>query len=79
MILLAGVVGFILGSRAGREPYEHLQRTLSGMRRRPEVQGVVESVQDEVNQRTGELSSKVQSKLNPSKSDDQQSHSAGAA
>jgi hypothetical protein len=67
MILVAGTLGFILGSRAGREPYERLTKTLGGMRRRPEVEGVADSVQDEVDQRTGEVSDGVRSTLGSSR------------
>jgi hypothetical protein len=63
VILIAGTLGFILGSRAGREPYDRLTSTLAKVRRRPEVRGVVDSVRDQVEQRSGELSSDVQSKL----------------
>lgn len=66
MILIAGTLGFILGSRAGRGPYDRLTGTLARMRRRPEVQGVVDSVQDQVEQRSTELSSKLQSKIDSS-------------
>ncbi len=67
MILVAGLFGFILGSRAGRAPYERLEKTLTSLRGRPEVQGVVDTVQDEVNQRAGEFSNKVQSKMGVSR------------
>jgi hypothetical protein len=66
MILVAGTLGFILGSRAGREPYERLANALTNIRRRPEVSGVVDSVQDEANRRADELSGEVQSKVGSS-------------
>ena len=66
MILGAGVIGFLLGSRAGREPYEHLERRLQKIRRRPEVQDAVDSVQNEINQRSVDLSHKIQSTVSSS-------------
>jgi hypothetical protein len=66
MVLIAGTLGFILGSRAGRDPFDRLTSTLAKLRRRPEVRGVVDPVQDQVEHRSGELSSKVQLKLDSS-------------
>jgi hypothetical protein len=66
MILIAGILGFVLGSRAGRGPYERLMGSFAKLRGRPEVQGVVDSVQQQVDQRSDELSRKVQSKIDSS-------------
>ncbi len=62
-LLLAGAVGFFVGSCAGREPYEKLERQLSRLRGKPEVQEVVDSVKSEVNERTSDLTDKVKSKV----------------
>jgi hypothetical protein len=65
-LLLAGLVGFLLGSRAGREPYERLERQLSRLRAQPEVQDVMDTVQGEVGERATDLTDKVKSKVSSS-------------
>jgi hypothetical protein len=65
-LLLAGLVGFLLGSRAGREPYERLERQLSRLRGQPEVQDVMDTVQGEVGAPATDLTDKVKSKVSSS-------------
>ncbi|GAA1979203.1 hypothetical protein GCM10009817_19720 [Terrabacter lapilli] len=38
LILGAGAIGFLLGSRAGREPYEQFMRTIGQLKDDPRVQ-----------------------------------------
>ncbi len=38
LILTAGAVGFVLGSRAGREPYEQLRQVFGKVKNDPRVQ-----------------------------------------
>lgn len=40
-LLVAGVLGYVLGSRAGRGPYEKLSRRSEGIWQDPRVQGRV--------------------------------------
>jgi hypothetical protein len=40
LVLLAGTVGFMLGSRAGRGPYEQVERWARQVAKRPEVRRV---------------------------------------
>jgi Flp pilus assembly protein TadD len=40
LVLLAGTVGFMLGSRAGRGPYEQVERWVRQVAKRPEVRQV---------------------------------------
>jgi hypothetical protein len=48
LILLVGVaLGFILGSRMGREPYERMESKVRELARRPEVNHAAESVSNE--------------------------------
>jgi hypothetical protein len=47
MVLAAGVIGFFIGSKAGRGPYERVEGTLWMIRRKAEVQDAIEDVQDE--------------------------------
>ncbi len=72
--LLLGVgIGFILGSRAGREPYERVQTKLRQVSRRPEVkdavdqisgqaEDVAETVLSVANDKVDDVSDKVQAK-----------------
>ena len=48
---LAGIgIGFVLGSRAGRAPYERLRQNAQDLSARPEVKDTVASVTDSVTQ-----------------------------
>ena len=67
-ILIGLAVGFMLGSRAGREPYEKFQQRVRRLRQKPEVQDTVASMRDEVTGRAGDLADKVTSKVTTSAS-----------
>lgn len=69
MTLAAFSVGFLLGSRAGRQPYEKLEEEVRRLRRKPEVDNLVSSVKEETSERAGELAGKVSSAVSRSKSD----------
>jgi gas vesicle protein len=43
-LLLGGIVGFLLGSYAGRGPYERVEAWARKLRRRPEVRRVADQV-----------------------------------
>jgi hypothetical protein len=62
-LLLAGVVGFLIGSRAGREPYEKLERQLSRLRGKPEVEDVMDTAKSEVDAQASDLTDKAKSKV----------------
>jgi hypothetical protein len=51
-LLLGGIAGFLLGSYAGRGPYERVEAWARQLRRRPEV----ERVADQVTESAGQLS-----------------------
>ncbi len=47
VLLLVGMgIGFVLGSKAGRAPYERLERTARELMRRPQVRTSLQSVSD---------------------------------
>ena len=45
-LLVGAGVGFVLGSRMGREPYERLEGKVREVSRRPEVKNAVSAVSD---------------------------------
>jgi hypothetical protein len=68
LILLVGLtIGFILGSRAGREQYDQLMNKVEGLRKNSEVNEIVEIIQGEVHQRSEDLNSALKSKLSSTK------------
>ncbi len=47
--MIAGVgIGFILGSRAGRQPYDQLERRVRNVRARPEVRDAIDAATEKV-------------------------------
>jgi hypothetical protein len=44
LVLFAGAIGFVLGSRAGRGPYEQLERWGRRVAKRPEVRQVTDQL-----------------------------------
>jgi hypothetical protein len=60
LLLLAGVgIGFIVGSRAGKEPYQRLQNTLRELAGRPEVTQAVAAASDRVDDIADRTAAKV--------------------
>jgi hypothetical protein len=58
--LLAGIgIGFVLGSRAGREPYDQLEGKVRRFRGRPEVQGAVDVATGKLHEQANGLADKV--------------------
>jgi hypothetical protein len=58
--LLAGMgIGFVLGSRAGREPYDQLEGKVRRFRGRPEVQGAVDVAREKLHEQATDLVDKV--------------------
>ncbi len=49
-LLLGGITGFLLGSYAGRGPYEHVEAWARQLRGRPEVQRVADQVTESAGQ-----------------------------
>jgi hypothetical protein len=46
LVIFGGLIGFVLGSRAGRGPWDQLETTLRSVTGRPPVHDVVESAKD---------------------------------
>jgi hypothetical protein len=44
-VLVFGGLGYVLGARAGRERYDQIVRTVSGLAQRPEVRSARDRVQ----------------------------------
>jgi hypothetical protein len=64
LLLLAGAaIGFVLGSRAGRGPYNRLERKAREVGKRPEVKHAVESVTQSVQENMNGLADKVVEKV----------------
>jgi hypothetical protein len=57
--LLGAGVGFILGSRAGRGPYRHLESTVRDVTHRPDVQDKLGQVKDTAKNQAGAVAQKV--------------------
>lgn len=70
--LTAGAIGFVLGSRAGREPYEKLSARAGQVRRDPRVQEKVgqaqQAAQDKAKEAASAVGGKVSEKVNEHKS-----------
>jgi hypothetical protein len=64
LLLLVGLaVGFVLGSKQGREPYERLEAQLRQLAGRPEVRGAVDAVSDRASDLTETLAGAVSEKV----------------
>ena len=61
--LTAGAIGFVLGSRAGRGPYEKLSAKAGEVRRDPRVQEKVSQAQDVAQDKAKTAASTVQEKV----------------
>jgi hypothetical protein len=57
--LLGGGIGFILGSRMGRGPYQQLERKVRAIVRRPAVQDTVGQLKDAVQEQAAAVIDKV--------------------
>jgi hypothetical protein len=55
--------GFVLGSKAGRGPYEQLEGKLRDVFKRPEVQSRIEDVRSVAKERAGTVADKVVERL----------------
>ena len=58
-ILVVGAVGYVLGSRAGRERYEQIKRQAQKTWNRPVVQSAVDDVEQAVRGKASDVGSKV--------------------
>jgi hypothetical protein len=68
LLLLAGVaVGFVVGSRAGKAPYERLRGTLREVAGRPEVQQAVDAASAKVDDITDKVGARVSEATTPPK------------
>jgi hypothetical protein len=53
VVLSAGAIGFLLGSRAGRGPYEQLEQWVRQVAKRPEVRQVTDQLSASASQVSG--------------------------
>ena len=59
VFLLGGALGYVLGTRAGREQFEKIRGTAQSVWQNPKVQDTVSGVQEKVSARAPELKEKV--------------------
>jgi hypothetical protein len=59
LLLVGAVVGFVLGSKMGREPYERLAAEIRKLTGRPEVEGAVAAVSDRASDLTDTMAGVV--------------------
>ena len=59
VFLLGGALGYVLGTRAGREQFEKIRGTAQSVWQNPKVQETVSGVQEKVSARAPELKEKV--------------------
>jgi len=62
-LLVAAAIGFILGSRTGREPYDRLELAARRLAKRPEVQRAVDSVTRTVQEQGEDVAESVKAKV----------------
>lgn len=77
--LTAGAIGFVLGSRAGREPYEKLAAKAGQVRRDPRVQEKVSQAQDVATDKAKTAASTVSDKVSEKVSEVRSSDSSGSS
>jgi hypothetical protein len=63
LVLVGVVIGFVLGSKQGRKPYERLEAQVRRLRGRPEVKGAVNALSDKAADLTDSASSAVVKKM----------------
>ena len=68
LIVIAVGVSFVLGSRAGRQPYERLADQLRRVQMTPQVKDLLHAVKDEAAERKNALTDKMTSKADDVKS-----------
>jgi hypothetical protein len=77
--LTAGAIGFVLGSRAGREPYEKLAAKAGQVRRDPRVQEKVSQAQDVATDKAKTAASTVSDKVGEKVSEVRSSDSSSSS
>ena len=77
--LTAGAIGFVLGSRAGRGPYEKLSAKAGEVRRDPRVQEKVAQAQDVAQDKAKTAASTVQEKVSDKVSEVRSSDSSSSS
>jgi hypothetical protein len=63
LLLMGVVVGFVLGSKGGREPYERLEAQVRRLAGRPEVQGAIDSATSKAADLTHTVTGTVNEKI----------------
>lgn len=77
--LTAGAIGFVLGSRAGRGPYEKLAGKAGEVRRDPRVQEKVSQAQDVAADKAKTAASNVTDKVSEKVSEARSSSDSGSS
>jgi hypothetical protein len=67
-LLIGGAVGYVLGTRAGRERYEQIKSQARGLWNNPKVQDAAGSAQDYARQKAPEVQQKVAEAAGPAAS-----------
>jgi hypothetical protein len=67
LVLVGVVVGFVLGSRMGREPYERLEAQVRQLSSRPGIKGAVDAVTEKAADLTDSASGAVIRKMTGAK------------
>jgi hypothetical protein len=63
LLVIGAGIGFILGSKSGRQPYERLEQKVRDIRARPEVQDSVDSVTKAAHEQVSNVNRKVAEKM----------------
>lgn len=60
LVLLAGIgIGFVLGSRAGRQSYENLKRQVTNLWNDPKVQDGIDNAREQIEEKAPEVAKAV--------------------
>ena len=63
LVLLAGIgIGFVLGSRAGRQSYENLKRQATNLWNDPKVQDGIETAREQIEEKAPAVAQAVKDK-----------------
>jgi hypothetical protein len=63
LLLVGAAIGFVWGSRAGREPYDRLERAVRDLAQRPEIRRATENVTKSVQEHAKDVAGTVWAKV----------------